>query len=296
MIILTQIKKSYSNFTLITPAEISLKNTSNRSIVLFSGISNVTNSLFGRRSIERLAILIGKENEEFILNYEAESNNSFSYGLPLVKKMIDSFRIGDIASEFQSPPENFFLYQDPRREFTILYPSDWGKMEIPRSNNPIVRFFSPIGGAYLLRDDYYISFNVPTVYGSETSGYVDRLYWTQTNKTWTEGFEEVSLNSNFRPISVKSGNQTSYEIGDNFIHLPIDLHLMNMPSEYDMNFANTIQFIANGKLCILDYRSQEVSIPLPKFSIIPETKSLTIGPGETKKVVINVQSHTNISF
>jgi hypothetical protein len=46
----------------------------------------------------------------------------------------------------------------------------------------------------------------------------------------------------------------------------------------------------------LDYRSQEVSIPLPKFSIIPETNSLTIGPGETKKVVINVQSHTNISF
>jgi hypothetical protein len=280
-----------NNFTLKGSNETRLANTIAQNLE-FTGLSNRTDPIFGTHNITVLEILMVKENEAYRLTYAAEPID-YPDGLYTIQKMVDSFRIDQTIAKDSALEKGFYMYSNSQNEFTILYPSNWGKIESTDSKEPNVRFFSPINGPYMTDKTYLITFLVPSVYGSQT-GYVNRLKWSIANGTWIERFEERSSDFKLRPLSVKSGNQTSYQIGDNFVQLPVDLRLMGLPNQYDIIFVTTERFIKNGRLCDWSDPSNVVSLPPPKFSITAETNSLVIGPGEIKNILINVHSHTNI--
>jgi hypothetical protein len=286
------LRKTYLNFTLLASNETRLANT-NAHTIEFSGIANVSDPIFGTHLVRGLDVLIVRENELYVLTYMAEPKD-YSDGLFAAKKMINSFRIGGTISTEAAVENGFSAYSNSQRKFTILYPSNWGKINNTGNEGPIVRFFSPISGPYMIVKAYSIIFEIPSVYGSRTS-YTKDLRWTIANSTWIESFGERSLNFTDRTVNIKSGNQTSYQIGDNFVHLPVDLTLMNMPNQYNLIFNAQEGFIKNGRLCAWWDTSNLVSAPPPRFSIIPETNSLSIGPGETKNIQIKVQSHTSIA-
>jgi hypothetical protein len=286
----SDLRKSFLNFKLLASNETRLANT-NAYTIEFSGIPNRSDPIFGTHLIRGLEVVIVTENEGYILTYRAEPKD-YSDGLFAAKKMINTFRIGETISTDAAVENGFSAYSNSQPKFTILYPSNWGKIETD-TKVPIIMFLSPISGPYMIEKGYQIIFEIPSVYGSRTA-YTKNLEWKITNSSWIESFRERSLNFTEGTVNIKSGNQTSYQIGDNFVHLPVDLTLMNMPNQYNLIFSAYETFIKNGRLCHWRDSSSVVSAPPPRFSIIPETNSLRIGPGEIKDILIKVQSHTSI--
>jgi hypothetical protein len=169
--------------------------------------------------------------------------------------MIDSLRIDSDPSATKM--SYFSLYNDNSFSgITVQYPSNW---IIKKDHKMNVRFFSPIQGPYLLRNEYRISIDIDSVYDSPID-YVSRIVWDRLDQNWYKTVEEASSHSPTYRIIDKMP-YSNFEKGQGYILLPLDLRLLNYPNQYKAIFATEIGFIKDGYLCELIDGSNQVSSP-----------------------------------
>jgi hypothetical protein len=305
------IKKEFSNVNVINQTTNDIQLDGNPAIKLVFN-SSLQYSTLGNPHIIAMDIFTIINGKLYKILYVA-TPKEFYKNLSIINEMISSLKILDkdstLHEEIRSSKINNtvnFINQTSyleidqyipysHKQIKIMYPSNWGKIE---GNNHIVRFFSPIKGPFLIGNGYLISIDVPSVYNAPTD-FVAKVIWVDSlfNRKWFKSIEEVSSIGNTRTLentqdfSTFLKEQKSYE---GHIPLSIDLQKINSPNQYLMVFSTELTYIKNGVLCELLQNTNQVSIPPPKFSIIPSLNSSTIGPGQSKTIEVKVKSFTEI--
>lgn len=183
----------------------------------------------------------------------------------------------------------------------IKYPADWGNVhtEIP----PREIFFSTVKGPYLLGTGYLTSIVVPSVYKEiNSTGYVAKVMWWDSlyNRTWFKLVDEISSKGNTRTVEELPNDRNYSEREKNgygpspYVFLSMDLRKINSPKHYLMVFGTEAKYINNGHICDLIEKSNQVSVPAPKFSILPSVNSSVIGPSEGKTIEVKVRSFMDV--
>jgi hypothetical protein len=140
-----------------------------------------------------------------------------------------------------------------------------------------------------------MSIDVPSVYNALTDFEAKTGWWdTIYNQTWFRRVQEISSQGTPRTLEVNINFKNAFEMGKNYVYIPLNLATINSPSQYLMIFGTEARFIENGLLCELIQFTNQVSSPPPEFSIIPSSNSSSLGPGEEKTIEVKVQSHSNI--
>ncbi|MGE5661895.1 MAG: hypothetical protein ACM3X1_06565 [Ignavibacteriales bacterium] len=287
-----------------------------RSITDIAGINatNITSTMFyngtlpyyfGNSTSKASDILFIHNNTVYELLYEAEVEQ-FDKGLPNFQKMVSSFHINEVtdsSSNYNSPPtdkDNYSTYSNTSYGITLQYPSDWRAEETFFSNENVITFLSPIQGPYLDYVGYGVKVFVVPVYQSTEllEGYIRYTYWDSNNQTWIESLSDQSSNSlegGQARIIYEKPTEGFFRENENWINVPLGLHNINSPSEYQATFFEDIGFVKDGRYCYFIDPTNLISAPPPKFSITSNPLSpINIGPNEEKVVEIKIQSSSDI--
>lgn len=261
-------------------------------------IVNVTHMLLGKSPSYKLQIT-GKF-KPFFGEFNANATEILTikgdnvYRLLYIYEPID---YSNLLSTIQHTISLFRLMDDKINKTSIystIRPEGWLNVTTSNNKTSSILFFSPISGAYLLHGQYVLSIAEPSYY-NETTDFQNRLVWDDSKyHVWTKQVEEASPDGQSRIIDSTDKYKPYIREAQNYVLLPLDLHLINSPSQYIMVFTTNVGFIKGGRLCELADLSTQVSNPPPKISIIPSVNSSTIGPGQIKSIEVKVTSSSRI--
>jgi hypothetical protein len=289
------------NFGITNIAGIRATNTTITSIY-----NDTLPAFFGKSPTKLRDIIIVYNNTVYELTYLAEIEQ-FDKGMPNFQKMVSSLHINNITdsdSKYNNSSRidngNYSTYINAPYGITLQYPSDWQTAEKYFSNDNVVTFFSPIQGPYLDFMQYLVKVFVVPVYQSPKSieGYLQTIQWDGKNQTWIESLSDRSSNLadvGQQRIIYEKPIEGFFEENDGWVKVPLELHNLNSPSEYQAIFSEEFGFVKDGHYCDLFDPTNVISAPPPKFSITSNPPGpVSIGPYEEKVVEIKIQSSTDL--
>lgn len=142
---------------------------------------------------------------------------------------------------------------------------------------------------------YGMTVSTPSIYDAPGSDYQVNLSWDLNNGTWTKVLDELSPTGESRPLKATPQYLKFFDKGKGYVDLPLELDVLNSPSQYTVFFYLTDTFIENGRLCRLLDISNRVHIPPPEFSITLSQSSVKLRPGEEKNIEMQVKSDTKFN-
>jgi hypothetical protein len=116
---------------------------------------------------------------------------------------------------------------------------------------------------------------------------------THNNTSWEEILEQRNSFGGVRSIYEKNVNKSDiFDEQYGILNLSLDLHWLNYPQKYSMNFFSTDLYVLNNTpIKIADYNGW-VEIPPDKIEVLFSPDPLEIYPGQEKSLNIDI-SHTS---
>jgi hypothetical protein len=159
------------------------------------------------------------------------------------------------------------------------------------------RLSIPFNGVHLYMVRYGMTLETSSVYHIPGSDYTARLQWDAINKTWDRVVEELAPVSTdeTRLLEPINHNYTAFHVkGKSYINLSLDLGGLSYPNQYSVYFYALNLYIKDGTLCRVVNLTNKVYIPPPEFAISTNPNSLTLEPGDTKTIELQLKSNTKL--
>lgn len=151
-----------------------------------------------------------------------------------------------------------------------------------------------------IKRSYVTLISVDSVYNT-TQYYLFDISWNAINKTWTRIIQQSSPsageNNIFdkwenRVLSQKNNYSDFFDLKKNYIDLSLNLNVINSPLQYSVvSYASESYLSKNHRVCNIQDITDLVHIPPPEFSIMMSPSSLTLRPGEEKKVELQIKNN-----
>ena len=95
---------------------------------------------------------------------------------------------------------------------------------------------------------YGMTVSAPSIYDAPGSDYQVNLLWDLNNRTWTKALDELSPTGESRPLKTTPQYYKFFDKGKGYIDLPLELDILNSPSQYTVFFYLSDTFIEDGLL------------------------------------------------
>jgi hypothetical protein len=146
-------------------------------------------------------------------------------------------------------------------------------------------------------------------HGPGGADYSVKITWNNATNKWEKSFGEESATlvgeeystGSYRLLNKTDNYANFFEVGNNYINLPLDLKAVGSPDQYlvtfeaEYNNSNWKGYPEGNTDGIIKDIFPWIGIPEPKFAITPSPSTLTIKPGENKIAEIRINSNVNLN-